>query len=75
MARHEVMLKIVKRFEHVSGQGVYAYHDLERDTWFIEERDAPDQSKRRRWYDLTEQQAADVCFGLIGDGKGWRDNS
>jgi hypothetical protein len=41
----------------------------------VEERDAPDQHNRRRWYDLTEQQAADVCFGLIGDGTGWRDES
>jgi hypothetical protein len=75
LASYEVQLKIVKRFEHESGSGVYAYHDLRRDTWFVEERDAPDQCNRRRWPDLTEEEAADVYLALIGDGTGWRDDS
>jgi hypothetical protein len=39
---------------------VCAYHDLARDSWFVEKRMPPDAVRRHRWYDLTEQQAADT---------------
>jgi hypothetical protein len=75
MDRRRLRLEIVKRFVHQSWQGVYAYHDTERDVWFVEERDAQDQRTRHRWYGLTERQAGEVCLSLIGDGEGWRDES
>jgi hypothetical protein len=75
MARYEMQLRIVKRFKHASGRAVYAYHDSRDGSWFVEERDPPEQGGRRRWYDLTEEQAAHVCFWLMGDGTGWRDES
>jgi hypothetical protein len=54
---------------------VLAYHDRAGGSWFVEEREPPDGVRRHRWSDLTEQQAADVCLRLIGDGVGWRDQS
>jgi hypothetical protein len=68
-----VSVSLVKRFQHADGRMILAFYDDGRG-WLIELRTAAWREGRLRWQASSEEQAADVVFGLMGhQEQDWQD--